>query len=291
MSTSTDVESSTSTTAPSLHPDFADMTGDVVLRASDDVLFYTHSLVLSLSSRWFREMFTLPQRPLTEYELGRPSKTGVPETISVSEPAKVLAGVLGVVSGQPLPSLHDIDYVDDLLRAAEKYEMQSVISLVRVAVMMPGFLKTRPVRVYGIASSRGWAEEAQIACEGAVTVDLLSNEKGVAQEDLEKVDSVHLIQLLVLQRRRREKFRGELSMGIFAARRLYCSNCGSSVQDESLSTAKEAWLGLELIPPSTAGLSDPQLLYDILEAECGNCPTKLYDAADVLSHIEKALKG
>lgn len=129
-------------------------------------MILTHSLVLSLSSRWFREMFTLPQRPLTEYELGRPSKTGVPETISVSEPAKVLAGVLGVVSGQPLPSLHDIDYVDDLLRAAEKYEMQSVISLVRVAVMMSGFLKTRSVRVYGIASSRGWAEEAQIACEG-----------------------------------------------------------------------------------------------------------------------------
>ncbi|KAI0348607.1 hypothetical protein BDW22DRAFT_109455 [Trametopsis cervina] len=282
MSTVADAkEIPTPTTKPSVHPNFADQTGDVVLRSSDDTLFYTHSLLLSQTSKWFRGMFTLPQRPLPDHEPVEPNKSGLPlpETISVSESAKVLAGLLGVASGLQLGPWSDIDHLNDILCAAEKYEMPHVITTVRIVLSSLTLLGLRPVRVYGIAYSRGWTEEMQLAAGQAVTnCDLLSD-AGNITSDLEKADGVAAVKLMLLQRRRRDGFRTWLKE-ITKELHSTCSSCKCSLDHKAWRNLTEVWSQMDVIPANFfrfQGDSRP-LLYKVIDSECPDCHLRLYNS-------------
>ena len=85
----------------STHPSFAADDADIVLCSQDGVHFRTHTLVLKLGSAWFRTLFTLPQAASSP----RPDSAPPPEpqTIQMPESAAVLADLLSMISGQPLP--------------------------------------------------------------------------------------------------------------------------------------------------------------------------------------------
>ncbi|EIN03879.1 hypothetical protein PUNSTDRAFT_19366, partial [Punctularia strigosozonata HHB-11173 SS5] len=104
---------------PAHHP-FDDVNADVILRSSDNVDFRVHKLILSLSSPFFRDMFTLPQAPLAD---AKDDPTDRP-VVHMMEDHVTLDDILRLC--YPLTSLTSIknfDRVYSALSAGMKYDM------------------------------------------------------------------------------------------------------------------------------------------------------------------------
>lgn len=266
-----------------VHAQFNDADADIILRSSDSVVFRIHSLVLRLASGWFRALLTLPQ--------GLPSSelNSSLEVINVTETEQVVAGLLSVATGQILPALDAIDYVDDLLRAAEKYDMPSVISIVRLAVISPPLLDAHPIRVYAIATRWGWTAEAKLASTKTLTSDLLSPE---AITDLRTVESSHLVSLMLLHRRRRDMLRAGLDDPAEFTANIYpekCVHCQEDMTHHAWAHLKYAWIhAAEASPASiafTAGLLEDVHLKEVLAAKCPHCEGQLYAVEATLASL------
>lgn len=268
------------------HPSFGASDADILLCSRDDVLFRVHSRILHLTSGWFRALLSLPQCP-PSYQ---PSTS--PEVIHVAESSKVVAGLLGMSTGQELPKFDSFEFLDELLRAAEKYEMTGAISVIRLAIMTPSFLDKHPVRVYGIASQWGWTEEAKLASTKTISVDLLAHD---AVKDLHAVEPPHLTPLLLLHRRRRDILREGLdSHSNFYANNLpgRCSNCQREVAHVNWMHLKHVWSTAAEHHPadvlSGAILHQPEV-HSLLDASCPHCQRKLYNAEGTITKLKSLL--
>ncbi|KAI1797812.1 hypothetical protein LXA43DRAFT_268425 [Ganoderma leucocontextum] len=175
-------------TPSALHPMFSSSSAEIVLRSKDDVLFHVSSETLSRSSPWFRTMFGLPQTS--------PSQ----DAILMGENADVIKGLLSVVGGMDPPNLDNVDLIEAILLAADKYEMPLAISTMRTALFSP-FLHASPIRLYGIACRMSWEKEAKLASSRTLTLDLLSPEVMV---ELVALEPKHRDKLIALHRRRRD---------------------------------------------------------------------------------------
>ncbi|KIK98557.1 hypothetical protein PAXRUDRAFT_800637 [Paxillus rubicundulus Ve08.2h10] len=180
-------------TEPTTHPAFDSPDADVVLVSKDLVQFHVHSFTLKTTSGWFRSLFTLP----------RPSP---PETIHLDEDSSTLELLLRMVSGLPIQPLTSHDTVDAIIYAAEKYDMPGPISLVRIAVLTPP-LADQPLRLYAAAARCGWTEEAKVASQRTLSMNLWEDDNW---EMLAKVDVRTALALLKLHRARREGLRKRL---------------------------------------------------------------------------------
>jgi hypothetical protein len=211
----------------------------------------------------------------------------------MAEPAKVVERLLIMASGRELPMLDDFGFVEDLLRAAEKYEMPGAISVLRLALMAPKFLETHPVRIYGIACQWGWLEEARIAATKTLGIDLLGHS---AIKDLGVVESPHLTPLLLLHRHRRDILREGLdSHTSFYANNLpgRCLDCQREIAHVAWMHLKHVWSNaIEQHPEdilSGAVLQGPWL-HELLGAVCQHCQRKLYDAEGTISKLRQLLE-
>ncbi|KAM5535397.1 hypothetical protein V8D89_010919, partial [Ganoderma adspersum] len=174
------------------HPVFAAAfpTADVVLVSKDDVLFPISSTTLSRTSSWFRAMFTLPQ------DTEQASRA---EPIAVSESSQVLGQLLSMISGISLPPLDNIDDLEPLVYAAEKYEMAMASAVLRFA--LGRLIPSSPITVYGIACRMTWEDEAKAAVSRTLEMDIMSEDNAVV---LGRLEATHLIKLLLLHERRRK---------------------------------------------------------------------------------------
>lgn len=267
------------------HHTFDDESADTILCSQDGVNFPVHSLTLKLASQWFRALFTLPQGHT-------PAATVKAEPIRVSESSAVLADILGMISGQEVPQLHDIVHVASLLQAAEKYEMHGVMSVLRLALVSPPLLEKYPVRVYGLACHYGWMEEAKMALSKTIGLDLLSEN---VRPELHALDPAFLTKLMLLHRRRRDALRKQLDSSVFYANNIpgRCTGCQTLVAHESWLRLKAAWMAAADHAPQdlvSREILQSEELFALLNTTCPSCHTPLYHGQSTMMNLRNILK-
>lgn len=162
--------------APFDHPD-----ADIILRSSDKdpIDFKAFKLLLSLSSPFFSEIFTLPQPPTPstnpaaspyadEYVSFDPltlRHCRIP-VIQMTEDTETLTLLLRLclpLSIHPHPHLSSLDQLQSIAEAASKFEMEGIQNHLRAELMSPRFIESQPLRVFAIAYRYTWDEEARRA--------------------------------------------------------------------------------------------------------------------------------
>jgi hypothetical protein len=133
---------------------------DIIIQSCDLINFRVHKLTLSLSSPFFRDMFSLPQPPDDEVVDGLP-------VVRLPEDAEVLNSLLTML--YPIPSVMPSSYDKSLmlLAASQKYDMVGILSRIRKEIRSrkkrksPTGTGTAAFREYAIASCRGLISERE----------------------------------------------------------------------------------------------------------------------------------
>ena len=132
---------------------------DIIIQSCDSINFRVHKLVLSMSSPFFGDMFSLPQPSESDQEV----VDGLP-VLRLSEDAEVLKCLLTML--YPIPSMIPDSYDKALmaLAASQKYDMDSVQSRIRTEfrdkhLLLPTGAAT--FRAYAIASIGGLSTEKE----------------------------------------------------------------------------------------------------------------------------------
>ena len=139
-------------------PDGLDMANsDIVIQSCDSVNFRVHKSVLSLSSPFFGDMFSLPQPSESDQEL----VDGLP-VVRLSEDAEVLKCLLTML--YPIPSIIPSSYDKTLMAlvASQKYDMDAIQSRIRTEIrdqILPMPTGAASFRAYAIASTGGLSPE------------------------------------------------------------------------------------------------------------------------------------
>ena len=146
----------------------------------------------------------------------------------MDESAAVIAGLLSIAEGlEPPKALDDIDYLERILWAADKYEMPAAISTIHLA-LFSSLLDASPIRLYGIACRMSWEAEAKQASTRTLTLDLFSP---AVMSELASLVPAHREKLLALHRRRRDAFLKGLDDKV-----AFYANDGTSVCNEDEDT-------------------------------------------------------
>ncbi|KAA1476990.1 hypothetical protein DENSPDRAFT_564728 [Dentipellis sp. KUC8613] len=90
---------------------------DIILRTSDEVIFYTHKLILSFASPFFQDMFRLPQPTGTAGQIA---------VVDISEDSRTLEFILRFCYPFPPPTFKTVSEIRCVLEAALKYDMAGV---------------------------------------------------------------------------------------------------------------------------------------------------------------------
>jgi hypothetical protein len=130
-------------------PDHLNMSdADIIIQSCDLVNFRVHKLVLSLSSPFLSDMFSLPQPSNNEVVDGLP-------VVRLSEDAELLNSLLTIL--YPIPSVIPNAYDKCLmvLNASQKYDMVGVPARIRAEIQskkVPMPIGASAFRAYAIAS-------------------------------------------------------------------------------------------------------------------------------------------
>ncbi|KAF9219539.1 hypothetical protein BS17DRAFT_788976 [Gyrodon lividus] len=289
-------------TEPTTHPAFDSSDADVVLVSKDLVRFRVHSFTLKTTSGWFRSLFTLPRPspPSTDSVSDRKPAlaptTSSPETIHLDEDSSTLELLLRMVSGLPIQALTSHDTVDAILFASEKYDMPGPISLVRIAVLTPP-LADQPLRLYAAAARCGWAEEAKVASQRTLAMNLWKDENW---EMLAKIDVRPALDLLKLHRVRREGLRKRLDEHPFVGGGVIalCTRCRRPIDHHTWRELKyKVIMEMDTRPLGDVvvdiGLTEWPEAKACWDAKCPNleCETMLYHKTETMRVIRECIES
>ena len=149
---------------------------DIIIQSCDSINFRVHKSVLSLSSPFFGDMFSLPQPSDQEAVDGLP-------VVRLSEDAEVLNCLLTMF--YPIPSMIPNSYDKALmaLAASQKYDMDSVQSRIRAEIQgkkLPMPTGAATFRAYAIASAGRLSPEketlARLTLDFPMTFEYLCDE-------------------------------------------------------------------------------------------------------------------
>jgi len=131
----------------------------IIIRSSDNSNFRVHKSVLAISSPFFTDLLSLPQPPDAEMVDGLP-------VVALPEDAGLLNSLISLL--YPFTPVIPDSYqkVFALLAVCQKYEMESVQSIIRAAVKVgtfPAPVKAEGFSAYAIASGMGLVPEAEDA--------------------------------------------------------------------------------------------------------------------------------
>ena len=132
---------------------------DIIVRSSDQANFRIHKSVLALSSPFFKDLLSLPQPPDGEIVDGLP-------VVALPEDTGLLNSLMSLL--YPVTTVIPDSYqkVLALLAVCQKYEMESVQSVIRAAIKVgtfPAPVRAEAFSAYAIASSMGLVPEAEDA--------------------------------------------------------------------------------------------------------------------------------
>ncbi|KAF8747625.1 Broad-Complex, Tramtrack and Bric a brac [Rhizoctonia solani] len=125
--------------------------GDLVLRSTDNVDFSVHALFLSVASPVFSDLLKSGSRE---------------EVVLFSERAELLALMLKFIYPRPTPNITSLDLLDDALRVASKYNLDSMKARLCEQLMLrdsPVAIHTDPLRALGIALKHGFTTGVELA--------------------------------------------------------------------------------------------------------------------------------
>ena len=156
---------------------------DVILQSSDLVSFRVHKSIMAISSPFFNDLFTLPQPQDGEINDGLP-------VIHVSEDADLLHNLLPLLYPIPLAVPDSYEKTLDLLAASDKYNMDTVSSVVRREMQLP--TTKAAFHAYAIASAKRLIPEIEATARLTLChpisfqdiVDVLPSFEGSALHDL-----------------------------------------------------------------------------------------------------------
>ncbi|TFK89803.1 hypothetical protein K466DRAFT_544656 [Polyporus arcularius HHB13444] len=271
-----------------VHPLFSD--GDLVLQSKDNTIFRLSQETLRRTSPWFRTMLALPQSP---------SGGELVEPILMDESADLLSGLFSIVSGIELLKHHDFDYLESLLRVAEKYEMPMVISTVRLALFSPFTNVPCPIRLYGIACRMSWENEAKLASTRTLGVDLLAP---TALPALVALEAPHRDKLVALHRQRKDVLMESIDdVDLFYANQVgsACNfrdpeqDCTAIIDHGVWGAFKYALLRhLEYVPLReilNEGVYRMAELEKLGHAQCSECSRTLYDVGGTIQKLQRVV--
>ncbi|KAK7031957.1 BTB domain-containing protein [Favolaschia claudopus] len=180
------------------HPSFSDPTADVVLQSTEGTFYRVHSIILRLTSGFFRTMLSLPQP-------NDPSTTAKIE-LHVGEPDGVMERVLRMMCGLEIPPWPSLDQVEAALQLIEKWDAPGPLSFIRTAITSPLFAED-PLRLYVLASRFGWEDEAKTVMVQTLKLRLFDGEH---DDVLCRLPSRNLLVLLAFHDRCKVRFREAL---------------------------------------------------------------------------------
>ena len=132
---------------------------NIIIRSSDQVNFRVHKSLLAVSSPFFKDLLSLPQPPDDELIDGLP-------VVALPEDAGLLNSLVSLLYPTPPMIPNSYQEVFALLAVCQKYEMESVQSIIRAAIKVgtfPAPVQAEGFSAYAMASGMGLVPEAEDA--------------------------------------------------------------------------------------------------------------------------------
>lgn len=139
----------------------------------------------------------VPRRSLTVF---RNNISSPDEVVYLDEDTYTVECLVRMICGLPSLPVETYDQIDTLLFAAEKYDMPGPMSILRLQLLTPSFLKD-PFRLYGIACRFGWDSEAKFSSTQTLTYNVHDT---AFRPSLERMPAEAILNLFGLHRSRRE---------------------------------------------------------------------------------------
>ncbi|KAF8267378.1 hypothetical protein EI94DRAFT_1683830 [Lactarius quietus] len=145
-------------------PPFDHADADIILQSSDQVDFHVFKDILSVSSPFFKSMFSLPQ------PVGSAAGEKQIAVIDLAENSRTITTLLTFI--YPLvstaPELETLDDVMDAFVAAKKYDLAIVSQRLNQMFAEAKVLQDDPVMAFCVAYSRKLGDAARIAAKASL---------------------------------------------------------------------------------------------------------------------------
>lgn len=216
-------------------PFAADSPGDCVLQTSDGMRFKVFRNILSLSSPFFHDMFSLPQQG------GTATGSEPIPVIDITEDAQTVHTLLVLLYPTDVPVIETYDLATKLIEACDKYDikldrLRGSLSL-RDLLTSPAALRQHALRAYALAWRLGLEEEAKNASRHLHSVDI--RDRQIKQGLTRHAGSIDpLIALWDLRLRREEAL--DVLVDSIPLRKWVCLPHGGIRTDGSMSYANES---------------------------------------------------
>ena len=212
--------------APYFDPAFIAHKDDIILCSADMIHYGMSSDTLRTTSGFFSTMLSY----------NGTHKEG--HHIAMDEPGKVLGTLLRMISGLQIPRWESYDYLELILRAAEKYGMLGPISVIRHTITFP-LMPPDPIRMYAIAARHDWEEEVKQASTRSLTLSIHDPQY---VDQLKQIPPTYLIRLFNLHYRRVKEFRLLLDSPGLAGNNdnRRCDYCDHTIDNHPWRDLKEA---------------------------------------------------
>ncbi|KAF9528523.1 hypothetical protein CPB83DRAFT_854308 [Crepidotus variabilis] len=266
-----------------IHPDFSSEDANVTLAAKESKMcFRVHSFTLKTTSGFFRTMFSLPQGSSEQSDI-----------MYLEEDAEILEPLLRMICGMPFPDFTSVDLLENVIFAAEKYDMAGALSILRLCLVSPS-LPEDPIQMYAIAKRQGWEEIAKTYSTRTLVLNIFDS---AHQPALRTASSDAVLDLFMLHRARKDGLKQMLNTPPFVSGTpSNCIQCNGRIDYRTwrelkyrmLTEVDERPLGDTILDP---GMSLWPEALECWKACCGNsgCKRLLYDKAETIRVIRGCL--
>lgn len=242
---------SNTSTFTSTHPTtmsgehFGTTDADVILRSADGQEFRVHKCMLSIASPVFRDMFMFPQPP-------SPAPSPIP-VVDMCEAGNVLDVFLRCLYPVSKPTVEDFWLLEALATAAEKYETEILLEMVKSWLVMPENLRRDPLHAHAIACTfTALGEQAKVAAKW-VTFDMIESARLDTIARLTTMDYHRLVVYLSKRDKEASRIIDEPSWTIFYTPRCACNTeAKTEFQKEIKKALLDAFLSNPLLTAEKA---------------------------------------
>lgn len=158
---------------------------DVTIRSRDGIDFRVHKLVLSEGSSVFADIFSLPT-PMPTYTTAGISlhQEDGAALVQLEEDSKTIDTLLGFLYPGMGPRVEDLSCLTEVLKAADKYDMEGVRSVVKNDPSVAMLGEDDPWRLFAIAVRFGLADAAKAAAQRTLLLEPLPLDSHLPEFDL-----------------------------------------------------------------------------------------------------------
>jgi len=259
---------------------------DLVLRSCypDAIDFRVHRCILAAASPLFRQMFTLPQAPPDDDD-----EPPIP-VVDVSESGPIVNTLLQFIYPMVDPWIETLDELSEVLAAAVKYDMAVVTETLRKLLVVPRFVVPCPTRVYAIASRYELEDEAKVASQHTLSVNVLDCP---LSDDLKYITAYAYHRLLNLHRTR-SKAAQEVIESQFPPDNVKCMLCNGTHYGVLL--APKWWQHFQTMAkeelslrPTTDVIFSMPFLAQVAQAGCDRCAGSILNSYGFLEELRKKI--